>query len=306
MDDQNVLSPEEVEALINATSLRDAHEIPIESTHEQESSINTHTLSNILIELAAELEKKLTVLFRKKVLVKPNALEQTTYDEVNKVVSEHVLYVGYSIPSISSSMFIKAEDTFCEYAIGLMYGGNSQINDKQHYPPGKVGNIVITKIAHILSDAFKEELKQHGEFEHIHHKTCNTLSNACELYSEDILLPSEFIITIEEMETKLILFLTEDLLIKYIPVKSSSTRHREKDFWRTAIKSEVIDSYVNISATIADVKMKYKDFIKLKEGDEIPISEPTLAYICLNKLKLFRAVAAQSNSKVVVKIITQV
>ena len=73
-----------------------------------------------------------------------------------------------------------------------------------------------------------------------------------------------------------------------------------------AIKTQVVDSIVNISISLPDVSMKANDFLNLKEGDLIPIGDPTMVYVCLNNYKLFRAVAGQSNSNLVVKITEQI
>ncbi len=74
-------------------------------------------------------------------------------------------------------------------------------------------------------------------------------------------------------------------------MKTGSGKHKEKDFWRSAIKSEVMDSYVTVTYKHGGFEDNLKDFMALKEGDELEIGDPTVVYVCMNDLKVYRALA---------------
>jgi flagellar motor switch protein FliM len=126
------------------------------------------------------------------------------------------------------------------------------------------------------------------------------------MQASDQVYCTDFTISFEEFESKISLYISEYFFAHLIPTVTGKNMHKEKDFWRTAIKSEVMDSFVTVRTNMKDVPMKVKDFMNLKEGDVIPIADPTLVYVCLNDLKLYRGVAGQSNGKVVVKVVSQI
>ena len=127
------------------------------------------------------------------------------------------------------------------------------------------------------------------------------------LSSEDKIYALELSFGLGEVEMTIRCMLPEAAIKELLVVtKKTEAKHREKDFWRTAIKTQVVDSIVNVSVSLPDVTLKVSELMALKAGDIIPISDPTLVYVCLNNLKLFRAKAGQSNAKRVAKIVAQI
>ena len=70
-----------------------------------------------------------------------------------------------------------------------------------------------------------------------------------------------------------------------------------------AIENQVVDSNITIIASLPEINFKAKDLMSLKNGDLIPIGDPTLVDVYLNDVKLFCANAAQANSKRIIKIL---
>lgn len=306
MEERNVLSSEEVEAILKAS--QSAGDEATMASHEDTavSSINTHALGHIIATVCDELEKKLTVLLRKKAAVKSKPAVTSKMEECVKQANDRDTYSSYKLLPYASDCLISMEFTFIDQAINLLYGGKTIVGSDEIVSCGKIGGIAAEKIGSIVIESFAHAAKTHGEIQFEHHKTGQAINHVNHVQDNETVYVIEFSAAFEEIETKLCLYLTEEFLIKLLPVRTTTYHHQEKDFWRTAIKSEVIDSYVTITTTINDTQLKVKDFMNLKEGDLIPISDPTLVYVCLNNLKLFKAVAGQSNSKIVVKVVSQV
>lgn len=270
------------------------------------NTINTHALSNIAQDLCVEFEKKLTVLLRNKISLNASAPQQAKFEEAIKPWAENSHFSSFNITSHATTLAVRMDSSLVIHFINMLYGGEIKLNETEAVNCGKIGNVIAEKINRMVVDSMTEAVKEYAKIESNHYRTAKLIDNVSDYAPSEEFYIIELVFTLGEVESKFVLLIPEDFLIKIIPVKSSNSQHREKDFWRTAIKSEVIDSYVDVSTTMADVQIKYSEFLELKEGDEIPISDPTLVYLCLNKLKLFRAVAGQSNSKMVAKIISQV
>lgn len=306
MEDRTVLSAEEVDALIKAAAASDHGAEEFDSQESDTSSINTSALNVIIENTRAAIENRLTVLLRKKIAVTIKPAVTTNFIECAKNSAPNVIYSAFKLMPYDSLTLVACDHGFIDAAINLLYGGKIQTTAPEAAPLGKIGLITAENLSLIMLESLLTACRGRVELTPIHHKTAMTLNNMISETDTDDVYANEITIMIEEVEARLTLYLTEEFLIKLLPVKTGSGKHKERDFWRTAIKSEVVDSYVTINTTISDVRIKVKDFMSLKVGDEIPISDPTLVYVCLNNLKLFKGLAGQSNSKIVAKIVGQV
>ncbi len=305
MEERNILSSEEVDAIIK--SAQTASALDIESQEAvSTSSINTNALNNIIENTRAEIENKLTVLLRKKIIVKNNPFELTNVKAIVEQATENNVYTSFKLHPSGSSTLVCADNNLLDVALNLLYGGKLQAQGDAPTKIGKIGVISAEKISGVILECLAVGCKEYDIISHEMYKASLSISNVNNLPEEEPIYKIDFIVMFDERETKISLNLTEEFLIKMIPFRAGKGAHREKDFWRTAIKSEVIDSYVTVNSTMADQKINLKDFMALKEGDEIEIGDPTVVYVCLNNLKLFRALACQSNDKIVVKIVSQV
>lgn len=308
MEEHNVLSPDEVDAIIKAAQATGSEVDGAASDEQGENAgnINTHALANIIENLRNEIETKLTVLLRKKITVKLATPTLTKIQDRLKETAEGAVGSSFKIDPYDSPALIYSEHKFLDNIINLLYGGKLQAEESQQAPLGKIGLITAEKMHDMLVECVAEAGKEYGALAFKSYKTAANLVTINNIPDDESIYYADIKIVIEDSESSVGLYLTEELLIKLIPVKTGKGRHREKDFWRTAIKSEVVDSYVTVTTCISDVQIKLKDFVQLKEGDELQINDPTLVYICLNNLKLYRGLAGQSNSKMVAKIVGQI
>ena len=307
MEEKNVLLPEEVEAMINAAQEVDSNVLSTgEGSLDEESKINTNALNSILEATRNLIETKLTAIFRTKVGVENKPIVITQLEEIEKQASKDDMYSSFNILPSNLSTVICAEHAFLDDVINLLFGGSVDDISSADVPLGKIGKITAQKLTCMFVECLSETCQEYDSFTIEHYKTSGNFSSINTLPDDQDIYSINFTASYDNHESNFTLYIAEQFFINIIPVSNSSSKHREKDFWRKAIKGEVVDSYVNVTSVLTDVKVKMKDLKNLKEGDELEISDPTLVYVCLNKFKLFRGLAGQSNDKVVIKIVSQI
>lgn len=305
MEERTILSSEEVDAIIKSAQASSALE-DLPENNTPSSNINTNALNTIIESVRTEIENKLTAILKKKIVVKAQPFNLTSVANLFAESSEKNVYTSFKLSPCGSPVITTVDSSLLDVCLNVLYGGTSQAKSDAETYVGKVGLISGEKIGKLIVDCLVVGCAEYMDLHHELYKSAVVLANASNIDAEEPVYSVEFVMNVDEKEVKCSLHMTEEFLIKMIPVKAGKGTHREKDFWRTAIKSEVTDSYVTVNSTMTDVRISVGEMMKLKNGDEIEIGDPTVVFVCLNSLKLFRAVACQSNDKVVVKIISQV
>jgi flagellar motor switch protein FliM len=310
MSDTRILTSEEVDAILKASQeqSQDLSNIISNEAITKQGKQYSYGLVNINEVTRAECEKNLSSFLRKKVLVKSktfNSAKLTTC--LNEGADKKVYSMFRIMPQDYFGIFI-IDYLLLHQAINLVYGGRVNAAEPTFSTPGKIGTIIAEKICQVFLTCFTQACQEYGEIICDVIKTTASLEliSNMGLSDDDPIIMMELAVFLDEIESPLKILFSEDFLSNFIPARKDDNRHREKDFWKTAIKSQVVDSLVTISVTLPDVNIKVNDFMALKNGDTIPISDPTTVYICLNNIKLFRATAGQSNNKRVAKIISQI
>lgn len=310
-DEPQVLSSEEVDAILKVTKekgndlgtpLVNSPSLPTEAG----AVLDSPALKNLAELTAIECEKNLISFLRKKIAIKFKSVTLAPLGSSLEADSEKNVYSVYrTMPNEHYGMF--AQDlNFLHQTINLLYGGKFDFTEPVMEHPGKVGTIIAEKLTQLCLTGFTQACQDYGitTFEVI--KTSVLPNLTSNLVLEDQVYILDLTVTYEENEAVMRFMIAEDFLNELMLSRKDENKHREKDFWRTAIQSQVVDSVVSVSINLPDVTVKGSDFMALKAGDIIPISDPTLVYVCLNNLKLFRAKAGQANSKRVVKILKQI
>src|SRR5579885_28421 len=300
MSDQ-VLSSEEVDAILKVTQEKQQQDLSkIVGSGDSGGEKGKHysyALNNINELVRSECEKNLSSFLRKKAIIKTKSFNLGKVSACLAADSDKkTVYSVFRLSPNEHYGMVLVDLGLLHQIINLLFGGKINANEKTIENPGKVGTIVAEKLSNLCLTALRDSCVEYGALTYDILKTTNSqnLASNLGLEPDDQVYIMDLSIFFDEVETSLKLLLTEDFLIQFIPAKTEGSKHREKDFWRTAIKTQVVDSYVTINVTLPDVSMKVKDFMALKDGDLIPISDPTMVYVCLNNLKLFRASAGQA------------
>jgi len=306
---KQVLTSEEVDAILKISQENNVDLGKLSTNFDNPASVRkyTYALGDINDTVRTESEKNLSALLRKRVIVKTKSANFAPVSSCISATGDNSTLVLFRmLPSEQFGIFL-VDMPFIDQAINLLFGGGVMRGETKK-TPGKVGLLISEKITEIALTAFTQACAEYGEVKFDLIKTTSTSNPNLNLG----LTPDEqvyfivFSVFFDEVETTLTFMIAEQFLFEFIPHKNPGKKHRDKDFWREAIKTQVADSIVSINVTLPDINLKVKDFLELKPGDVIPISEPTLVYVCLNSLKLFRAMAGQANSKMVIKILNQI
>lgn len=314
-EETKVLSKEEVDALlkvshdsdIDLTNMASGAPTQGEKWTENNNPINKAALTNITELTVAECEEILTSFLRKKIITKAKSASRATLSEcLNGKSEKHVFSVFHLLPNDCYGMAV-IDLTLLHHAINLVYGGHIGAKEEPIMEtPGKVGIIVAEKLCQLGLEGFKKACGEYGQVDFKIVKTITLPNLTSKMGLDDRVYAIDMSVFMGEIETSLAIIVKEDFLEEFIPVKNSDVKHVESNFWRSAIESQVADSLVSVCVTLPDIQVKVNDLMKFKEGDLIPMSDPTLVYVCLNNLKLFRAKAGQANSKRVAKILSEI
>jgi flagellar motor switch protein FliM len=330
MTDQ-VLTSEEVDAILEVTKDSNTNNVGYENVSGSTEQAAHSTVTGKLAEaIRFDYEKSLSAFLRKKVFVKLKGASLAKVSDVLKgstaetpTITEGVEAptvtppdAGNLPPNIYSIFRLTPTDSYgmCVLSpalmfpiINLLFGGQPGVKDAATEAIGKMGIIIAEKLSQLLLASLVQSCQDYGTVSSDVAKTTMTPHLISHVSMDDNMFAVEMTVTFDDQESPVTLLMAEEFLQDFVFVNFKAERkHREKDFWRTAIKTQVVDSLVNVAVTLPDVQIKVNEFMGLKAGDVIPISDPTLVYICLNSLKLFRAKAGQSNSKRVVKILSQI
>jgi flagellar motor switch protein FliM len=308
---EQVLSSEEVDAILQVTQNSNSHEVNFESLqgNSQPSTHDHNALTNLAELMRSEYEKMLSAFLRKKTQVKVKAVNLTNIGAVvNDDTEKNMFSIVRLMPNDEYGLYL-INLNFLHQVINLLFGGQLSNAEAAMEIPGKMGTLIAEKLSRLALNGFTQACLDYGNFTADLLKTSAQLNLATNnnLALSERAYVFELTVFLDDLETTLKLMIPESFFKESIFSNiRDEPKHREKDFWRAAIKMQVVDSLVTVSVSLPDMPLKVHDFMSWKAGDVIPIPDPTLVYVCLNSLKLFRAKAGQANSKRVVKILSQI
>jgi flagellar motor switch protein FliM len=314
-DDPKVLSKEEVDALLNLsreTSV-DLDHIQAESKEEEQKweeancGINNKSLTNITDLNIAEAQKIFTTFLRKKITVLAKEHRFGTLAECLEGKMEKYIYTVYQVNPNTHYGMIAVNLAAVHHITNLLFGGQIVPSEEVIETPGKIGVDIAEKINQLGLESLVQACSEYGGINCEIVKSITHPGLTSKITMDDRVYSIVMTLSFGEVEGELLILTPEKFLSEFIPIKTVvDKQHMESNFWRAAVETQVADSIVEIHVNLADTAVRIKDFMALEAGDLLPISDPTLVYVCLNNLKLFRANAGQANSKRVVKIVGEV
>lgn len=324
MSELKVLSKEEVDALIKVTqeSQVDVSKLATGANNEsyKASLINERALKNITELTAAECEKTLSAFLRKKISARCMKLHSGTLGECLSGRLEKHVYTVFNIQPSNVHGMVTINLPFLHQILNLVYGGHiesTESPDSLIQMAGKVGIIIAEKTAQAILDGFVNACADYGKITYEANTTIILPNLTSKLALDQTVYSVDVAVGIGPFESIFSISIEDEFFKQFIPYSESGgsgvaagamagAANPESTLWRSAIETQVIDSYVAIKINLPDVSMKMSDILKLKSGDLIPIADPTDVFICLNDLKLFHGSAGQANNKRVVKIVSEV
>jgi flagellar motor switch protein FliM len=308
---EQVLSSEEVDAILQLTQNSNFHDVNFDGVQgdNQTSTHNSNTLTNLAEIMRSEYEKMLSAFLRKKTPVKLNSFSRTNIAAtINDDAEKNMFSIVRIVPNNQYGLYV-INLNFLHEVINLLFGGQVSRAEAAMDAPGKMGTLIAEKLSRLALNGFTQACLDYCTITADIIKTSAqlNLTTTNNLAMDESVYAFELTVFMDDLETTTKLMIPESFFKQTIFTNTrDEPKHREKDFWRAAIKKQEVDSRVTVSVSLPDMPLKVHDFMALKAGDIIPISDPTLVYVCLNSLKLFRAKAGQANSKCVAKILSQI
>jgi len=308
-DKTKILSNEEMDALLKATEekTQDLTELVGSAANNirHERTLNHKALSNITELTWSECEKNLSSFLRKKINIKSKSTHLVQLvDALHGKAEKHVFTVFKVLPHNMYAVIVMNMDLLHQ-ALHFMFGGQGNDHSPVIEIPGKIGQIVAEHICVHVMESFAQACKEYGVVTHETVKTVTLPNLITKLGMEDSIYSIELGVYFGDKETSLSIIIAADFLHAFIPANEDTT-HSDKGSWRAAIETQVIDSNVTVCASLSEITMKASELVALKNGDLIPIGDPTAVFLCLNNTKLFSGIAAQANSNRVVKILHEI
>lgn len=305
--DAKVLSTEEVDAILKTPVEKNSSASFVENAAESnEQDTGNHELDNVIELARVETEKVFTSFFRKKISIKSQPLNSGCVEEFSHKKSDQNIYSVFKIMPHDRYGMIVIGTVFLNQAVSVLYGGQPSAEESTMDSPGKIGMIIAEKISQTALEGFVHACQEYQAIDCQVIKTMISPNLTSKVNMDDMVYAVAWSIYFGDVETTLTLLIPEDLLREFIPIKTKESRRYDSNFWRSAIETQVVDSYVTLTVSLPEIKMKVKDVMALKEGDTIPIGDPTLVYVCLNNIKLFSAYGGQAKSNRVAKIIVEI
>lgn len=306
MSESPILSSEEVDALLQA-SQGNQDDLAALLGGGQETEQNKDASANIngIVEsIRYELEKIFTAYFRKKIQIKTIQVNYTQL--ANLVTSDDVkVYSIFRVAPSNGDNALIFDLSLLNQAVNLLYGGH--VNPEEKFNKvGKFGLLTATALAKICLEGLTLGCKEYGTITCDILKTTDLPNLIHHLNSDASVYNIAFNVKLDEVVASMELLLSASCITELLPENVAKNMQQSKVIWKNVIKDQVIDSQVMLSAQIAEVNMNIQDFMSLKSGDVISISDPTQIFLCLNNVKLFKAIAGQANSKRVAKIVSKV
>lgn len=311
MDESKILSPEEVDALLKAAQEKENDLTKLINNvnryKDNEYSINYKAMAHIVELTWSECEKTFSSFIRKKVHVK---LKDSQFGKLTDCLENKKEKHVYSI------FHLKPTNDYCLVVIGLpflhqminaLYGGGVNSKEEIIESPGSIGVIIAEKICELALDGFCQATREYGNLSFDKIKTIIQPNLISKFSMEDDMYSLSYNTIITDIESELTFMFPVEFLNKFLPLSNLGNEEdiKHNRVWRDAIKTQVIDSNITLFAVLPEITVHAKDLLALKNGDLIPITDPTLVDVFLNDARLFAATAGQINSNRTIKILSE-
>lgn len=308
-----ILSEDEIETMLNAAKLSMNNPDVLQGvtsgqdSHDNESNSKINNFANAV---AVNITKKITDFLRKNVLAtkqKITLVKVKDFGEMNR--NGMFTLFNFSSETDKCLLFISIE--LIHQIINSLYGG--QINAKERVVDslGKVSLIISEKISQIFLNACHESVPNSGKVK-LSILEADTFLDVNAIFGRNNLVSHlEFNLNIDSVDMEFVLVMPENFLLpkfdgENFNVGEGGVAIHEKKFWKNAMKEELVDSSVTLTASLPEIKLSLNDFMKMKTDDLIPISNPNHAYICMNNIKLFNALIGKGGERLVAKVLNQI
>lgn len=197
---------------------------------------------------------------------------------------------------------------FFDYAlihtvIDILFGAGVFKTDNIISSLGKSGLPIAQKITELCAAAFQEAVSEYEKIQIDVTKTTEQQSSILNQPLSDQFFDLTFHVDFNGVNCQFHIAIPDTLFENLtIQEEMDTIESTERTTINDAIKKDIIDSSVTLTASLQEIKLKISEIMNLKSGDLIPIQDPTQVYLSHNQKKMFKGSAGQANALRVVKI----
>ncbi len=306
MNDSKILSPDEVDEILKAakddkidlTQLIGSNSV---LSNPKGKNFSAKILGNITDLTWIECRNQFSNFTRRKMIFNLKKAEVLTQTDALQDKLEKRIYIIAKILPTNHYCMIVFDLAFLHQIVNVLFGGQVNENDPVSENPGKISLAIAEKIGKLVLDSFVLACQEYTKISYEIFKLIR-LPNLITKVEEDRLYCMDMDVTIGSFESAINFMVDERFFCEVIPRTEEVVLPNTKNFWRSAIESQVVDSLVTVSITLPNIKISLKEFLEMKKDALLPISDPRSVYVDLNNIKIFRGNAGQLNDTRVVEI----
>ncbi len=308
-DNSKVLSTEEIDALLAVTGAGENGDLsvlvmPTAKDGATDVNVSANELKNVTEITMSETDNAFSSFLGKKIIVKSRS-SQT--DTAGAFLTEHANNTyGMFMLTFSNKQYyclIGLSLPLLHQSCNLLFGGRISENDKVITTPGKIGLCLADELATLVVASV---CKAFCEYEKVTFTKIKTVPQANLVAKPDFdvkMLGLNFSLYFNEIETTFSVLLEMSFLHEIIPEKALR-QMGVKVPWRDIIGMQLAESDVAVNVVLPKAHIRASELMVLKEGDIIPIGDPTLVDVAVNNQVLFHGTAGQHNEKLAVQIVS--
>lgn len=290
----------------------DSEEADLAGLPENNVYFENIKVANIFELFTVESQIRLSSFLRKKITIKLDSMNACAFHEIEHDNTK-LLSLNFQLLPEDTVGLVALDFIFLDCIINLLYGGKVTDSKASMRGLGKSGIKIAQKIADIFLTVLQESLMQHLKLNVKLSTTSSLLSSVFMQEQSEQCYIIFFHANIDSVicHFKIVMpantFINADSNVELNSEVESQNNNEEmpddQPIFDQKARNELIDSSIMLTVNLPPIALKLKNVVNLKAGDVIPIGDPMMVYIALNKKNIFKASAGQSNLRRAVKII---
>ena len=316
----DILSQDEVDALINGMDGGDIETTPEEPINRQQEGARSYdfgnedriirgrmpTLEMVNERFARQIRISLFNLLHRSAEVSSGSVQIMKFSEYI-----HTLFVPTSLNMIHmhplrGTGLVVFEPKLVFAILDNYFGGEGRFQARIE---GREFTATELRVINLVLQICFKDLKEAWQpvlgidFEFVHHEVNPQFANI--VSPSEVVVVSTFNIELDGGSGDIHITLPYSLLEpirELLDTGLQSDRSDDDSRWPTAMREEIMQAKVELSAKLAEARMTLRKVVDLKPGDIIPIEMPELVVAMAEDIPVFRTTFGEHNNKAALKI----
>jgi len=310
MSDLNVLSQEEINSLLNVSDNLDQVSASIQSCPSKflfkKTFQGASYLDSIHLSFCSAFKSLATCQFNKEPVIECNQSDVSSIEDYTLNSARPVLTCVVNMKPIHGTFLIILSHALINNLIEIFFGGSNFEQSRKIQKLGSIENFISKIFIEVLIKALNQSWKNkiHSiEIEYLKMVNSPLLVNEIKTSADAYI--SRFHYYFDHIANELTIIYPQTTLqsIKKIFDELSSVDKSEKDIeWQHLLFDSFLKTPLNLTAETGQITMKLADLSNIKEGDIVPIENPSDAIIKINHKPAFIGKCIKQGNKRMISI----